>query len=85
MPFARAVLTKSLDMTSIIAPRIRREMRATCGSASTVTGRTRWVIAPPPQPPTGSQSSSSPNTSCRIGATRKFGSTSPSRMIAASA
>ena len=76
-PFARAVRMNGPFSVSISAPLIRREMRATCGSASTTTGSTRCESAPPPQPPTGSQPSSRPNTSCRMGATRKFGSTSP--------
>ena len=42
---------------------------------SAITGMTRYGHCPPCQPPPGSQPSQSVNTSVRIGAITKFGST----------
>src|SRR5436309_998831 len=55
MPLALAVRMKFWPITSIIEPRIRREMRAACGRVRTMMGRTRNRTEASPQPPTGSE------------------------------
>ncbi|MNU03325.1 hypothetical protein D3C72_2473070 [compost metagenome] len=62
--------------------RVRREMMAICGRASTATGKIRFASAPPFQPPEGKSCNLEPNISTSSGAVTKVGMQTPTMATA---